>query len=303
MRIKEILDWLDSQKYPYRFIGDESVEISGFSSLADYKPGTLTWVKKERTYAECGRPENLQCAVVQTDAGISSAGMIISPASKTIFFAILEHFWGSSPYRTGTGKGTFLIGDIHIPPDVSIGCGCIFRGDICIGEGTVIEDHVTILNRVTIGRNCLIHAGAVIGKDGFGFSFTKENVPRKVVQFGGVRIGNRVEIGANTVIDRGTIGDTYIGDDTKIDSLCLIAHNVRIGKAVMVAGQTDVAGSVQIGDKSYIAPGGIIKNQVRTGNSCFTGMGVTIRHDMPDHTAAILDDGKMVTMRDYRRFL
>ena len=303
MVIQDILDWLDDSGYAYNVSGDRNRGVDGFSSLANYRPGTLTWVGKESCYADCGRPENLQCAVVQENIQVKSGCTIVTPASREVFFAILKHFWGEAPRKCGTGRGTVFSGNVRIPPSVSVGDGCVLSGDICVGGGTVIEDHVTIMNRVTIGRNCIIHSGTVIGKDGFGFTFGRNGIPVKVAHFGGVLIGDRVEIGANTVIDRGTLDNTCIGDDSKIDSLCLIAHNVQIGKAVLVAGKAEVAGSARIGDRSYIAPGGMVKNQVKTGTGCFIGMGVTVRRDMADDTAAVSGDGKMIKIRDYRRFL
>jgi UDP-3-O-[3-hydroxymyristoyl] glucosamine N-acyltransferase len=163
----------------------------------------------------------------------------------------------------------------RIAPTASIGAHCVVAADVVIGEGVVlgsgcsvgrasiIGDHsllharTTIYHGVKVGSDVVIHSGAVIGSDGFGFApnFAAEGAGgwQKIHQLGGVVIGDRVEIGANTCIDRGALDDTVIEDDVIIDNLVQIAHNVKIGKYTAIAACTGIAGSTEIGQHCTIA--------------------------------------------------
>jgi len=148
------------------------------------------------------------------------------------------------------GSGS-VIGDAAI-----VGPGSIVGDGVRIGAGTRLAARVTVLDRVAIGQRCLLHAGVVIGADGFGFA---EDFAHggwiKVPQVGSVSIGDDVEIGANTTVDRGAIEDTVIEDGVKLDNLVQIAHNVRVGAHTAMAATTGVAGSTRIGKRCMIAGG------------------------------------------------
>jgi len=138
-----------------------------------------------------------------------------------------------------------------IADQVSIGPGCLIGSGVTIGPGSRLIARVTIYAGSTLGRDCLVHAGAVIGSDGFGFA--RDGVRwEKVPQLGRVVIGDEVEIGANTTIDRGALGDTVIGNGVKLDNLIQIAHNVRIGEHTAIAACTGIAGSAVIGRRCQI---------------------------------------------------
>jgi len=137
---------------------------------------------------------------------------------------------------------------------VSIGAGCIIEEGVSIGADTVLEPHVTLMSQVVVGARCLIHPGAVIGADGFGFA-NEQGSWIKIPQIGRVLIGDDVEIGANTTIDRGAIGDTVIADGVKLDNLIQVAHNVEIGQHTAIAGCTGIAGSTTIGERCAIGGG------------------------------------------------
>jgi len=143
--------------------------------------------------------------------------------------------------------------DCEIADDVYIGPGCVIEEGVKIGKGSRLIANVTIRKFCEIGCRAIIHPGAVIGADGFGFV---NDAGRwiKIAQIGKVVIGDDVEIGANTTIDRGAIGDTVIGDGVKLDNLIQVAHNVKIGESTAIAAQTGIAGSTKIG--SHCAIGG-----------------------------------------------
>ena len=141
------------------------------------------------------------------------------------------------------GSGTVLGKRVIIYPGVYIGKNCR------IGDGTVIFPNAVLYDGVKVGRAVRIHSGAVIGSDGFGYAFSKkEKKIYKVPQTGGVVIEDLVEIGANTTVDRGTIGDTVIGEGTKVDNLVQIGHNVKIGKYCFIVSQVGISGSTKVGD-------------------------------------------------------
>jgi UDP-3-O-[3-hydroxymyristoyl] glucosamine N-acyltransferase len=142
-----------------------------------------------------------------------------------------------------------VIGErVSIGENTYVGPGTVVGPDCTVGDGCRFVANVTLVNDVKIGARGIIHPGVVIGADGFGNAMTPDGWV-KVPQLGGVSLGDDVEIGANTTIDRGAVGDTVIEDGVRIDNLCMIAHNVRIGAHTAFAGMTGIAGSTKIGKR------------------------------------------------------
>lgn len=139
------------------------------------------------------------------------------------------------------GENTSIAKNVQIYPNTYIGDNC------SIAEGSIIYSGVHLYNNTQIGKNTIIHSGVVVGSDGFGFAPQKDGSFKKVPQTGNVIIGNNVEIGANTVIDRATLGNTTIHNGVKLDNLVQIAHNVEIGENTVVASQTGISGSTKLG--------------------------------------------------------
>jgi UDP-3-O-[3-hydroxymyristoyl] glucosamine N-acyltransferase len=130
---------------------------------------------------------------------------------------------------------------------VTIFDGCHVGPDCVVGEGSLLYPNVTVYHGCLIGRRCILHSGVVVGSDGYGFA-TSGGGHHKIPQVGIVRIEDDVEVGAGTTIDRATLGETVIGEGTKIDNLVQIGHNVRIGKHCLLVAQVGIAGSTEIGD-------------------------------------------------------
>ncbi len=137
--------------------------------------------------------------------------------------------------------------------DVKIYPGAVIGDNVKIGDGTIIYAGVKVYEGIEIGRNCIIHAGAVIGADGFGFAPADDGTWNKIDQIGNVIIEDNVEIGANTCIDRATMGSTIIHAGAKIDNLCQVAHNVVVGRNTAMASQVGIAGSCKVGENCIIA--------------------------------------------------
>lgn len=157
-----------------------------------------------------------------------------------------------------------------------------YIGKSIIGDETIIYGNCHIYDQVTIGSHVTIHAGSVIGADGFGYQRNEKGEFEKFPHIGGVVIKDHVEIGANTCIDRGALGNTIIEEDAKIDNLVHIAHNVRIGKHTAIIANTMIGGSTSIGEYSWIAPSVCIRDQLILGNRVTVGMGSIVTKNIPD---------------------
>ncbi len=292
MEIGVVLNWLTDSNFEYTFRGDTHFDIMGFSSLNRYKAHSITWIRditkyemfKEKITFDENKPV---CAVVKKGLDVNIANVIYTDNPKEVFFSILHHFWGDKVCKGCIGEGSFVSRDATLDKTVSIGNNCSITGKITIGENSVIENNVVIQGNVKIGANCIVHSGTVIGGDGFGYYFDEDGSIGKVEHFGGVEIGDFVEIGCNACIDRGTIDDTVIGNNSKIDNLVHIAHNAYIGENVCVVAGAVVCGSALLQDGSYVAPGGIVKNQTIIGNNSFVGLGAVVTKPVEKETVVI----------------
>lgn len=151
------------------------------------------------------------------------------------------------------------------------------------GENATIHPYVCIYPNVRVGKNVIVYSGAVIGSDGFGFAKNEQGKWEKFPHIGGVVIGDDVEIGSNTVIDRGTLDNTIIGQGTKINNLCHIGHNVEIGKNCIIGVGSYLGGSSKVGNDSWIALGAIIRNGIKVGKNVMVGMGSVVTKDIDDN--------------------
>jgi UDP-3-O-[3-hydroxymyristoyl] glucosamine N-acyltransferase len=155
------------------------------------------------------------------------------------------------PTSASVGAGAYIGRGVKLGKGVVIGAGCCLGDAVEIGAASRLDAHVTVYSGCRLGERVLVHAGAVIGADGFGIALDNE-IWRKIPQTGGVSIGNDVEIGANTCIDRGALDDTVLEDGVKLDNLIQIGHNVRVGAHTAIAGCTGIAGSTRIGKHCMI---------------------------------------------------
>jgi len=168
-----------------------------------------------------------------------------------------------------------------ISENVSIGANSVI-GDCTVEAKTVIEDNVKVFDGVKIGKNVKIEPGVVLGAEGGGYIKNSKGEYERIVHLGGVMIQNDVEIGANTTIDRATLGNTVIGSGTKIGNLVQIAHNVKIGERCLVISLSTIAGSSKIGDDVYLGPSVTISNGLNIGNLAYIALGSVVTVDVPD---------------------
>jgi len=191
------------------------------------------------------------CVVVAPaqQAAAQARGACIVADNPYLYFARLTQLWKRA-HADAAAAGVHASAVVHpeavVHPSATIGPLCVVERGAVVGAGTVLKSRVTISEYCQVGERCLLHPGVVIGADGFGFA-QERGVWVKIEQLGRVRIGNDVEIGANTCIDRGALDDTVISDGVKLDNLVQIGHNVHVGEHTAIAGNAGVAGSAHIG--------------------------------------------------------
>ncbi len=272
--------------------------ISGVASLEDATPEKLSYVKNSTfletaLQSEAGAliiPENIKadfyCPVIRTDDPYSA------------FIRASMYFVSHYPVYTEKSL-SFIHPDSGIHPEAELGAfvtvspGCTIDAEarihpgvklmdnVHIGKGTIIYSNTVVFPGCIIGKNCIIGANTVIGGEGFGFHFTNGQ-HRKVPQTGIVRIGDNVEIGSCVSIDRGTFGETFIDNGTKIDNQVQIAHNVKIGKHVIIVAQSGISGSTSIGDYTVLAGKSGLVGHIHIGKGVTVGGGSIVTKSVPD---------------------
>lgn len=228
--------------------------------------------------------ERTKARLIVLDADISPprnySSCIVVVKNARLFFCELLSFVASESASKISERAV-----IH--PSAIIGKGTSVEDHACIGEGVVvgenclISSNVSILKNVVIGDRVNVAPGCVIGTDGFGYEQREDGTFIRFPHVGGVRIGNDVDIGGNTVIDRGTLGYTVIEDGVKIDNLVHISHNVHVEADCLIIANAMVAGGVRIGRGSWVGPSSSILDRVSIGEKAFVGMGVSVIKEIP----------------------
>jgi len=205
--------------------------------------------------------------------------LIIVNSSRLAFLRLVQVFF-SEPLPRGIHPTAVIDPRSRIHPDTYIGPYTSI-GNCEIGQGAVIYGHVHIYDKVRIGRDVIIHAGTVIGGDGFGYERNDLGEMEKFPHIGGVRIEDYVEIGSNTCVDRGTLGDTVIREGAKVDNLVHIAHNVVVGRHSVIIAHAMIGGGTQIGDYAWVAPASSIRDGIVVGEHTTIGLGAVVVRDVP----------------------
>jgi UDP-3-O-[3-hydroxymyristoyl] glucosamine N-acyltransferase len=284
--------------------GDGSLEIAGVSDLEHAGPRDLTFYANARFRPQLQRTRAAAIIVGENEPDVGRP-MLRTPRPYLAFARALSIFHPPARPAPGISQLAAVAPDADIAPDVSIGpfvlVGARARigartvvashasigDDTTIGDDCLLRSHVTVRERVTIGSRVVLHDGAVIGSDGFGFTQDADGRHQKIPQVGVVIIEDDVEIGANTTVDRPAAGETRIGAGTKIDNLVQLGHSVRVGRDVLMAAQVGVAGSailedrvtlggqVGVADHIVIGRGAIAAAQSGVTNSVDAGAFVT----------------------------
>jgi UDP-3-O-[3-hydroxymyristoyl] glucosamine N-acyltransferase len=276
-----------------RLRGNGNRQITAAAALGDAGSDDLTFISSPK-YFEAGLNSHAGCFIAPADFPAASDRTIIeSPQPRAHFAQALALLYPVAPVHSGIHPTAVVHPSASIDPTAEIGpFGAIGSGavigarvrigastaigaDSVVGEDSLIHARVSIYGRVRIGARALIHSGAVLGADGFGFELSGASY-RKVPQVGRVEIGNDVEIGANCCIDRAALGTTVIGDGTKLDNMVHIGHNCRIGKHVLIVAQTGLAGGVSVGDYAVIGGQVGVGDKARIESKAVIGSGAGI---------------------------
>jgi UDP-3-O-[3-hydroxymyristoyl] glucosamine N-acyltransferase len=279
--------------------GDGSVKIKSVASLKQAEAGDLSFLGNLR-YAPDMAHTRASAVLVNEDWQGVSAAVLIRVKSADAAFAQVA-FWLARPaiaYQSGHHPTAVIAADAKIGKDVTIGPHCVVEAGAVIGNGTVlvaqcyighfceigekglIYPNVTVREYCKVGARVILHSGAVIGSDGFGF-VKEANHWKKIPQVGIVVLGDDVEIGANTAIDRARFGETRIGNGTKLDNLIQIAHNVTIGEDTAMAAQVGISGSTHVGSRVQFGGQVGAAGHIVIGDDCAVMAQSGISKDVP----------------------
>ena len=263
--------------------GDGKTEISGISALDEAITGDLAFVAKDRHAVGRLAASHASAVLAAPDLPVDRPAIRV-PDPYLGLIRLVEAYYPQRHPAWGIDERAVLAPDVVVGKGVSVGPfavisegsrlednvvvypGTYVGPDCRIGAGCVLYANVSLYPRVTLGQGVVIHSGAVIGADGFGYRRLEDGNYRKIPQVGGVLIGDGVEIGANTCIDRATLGNTVVEAGAKLDNLVQIGHNSVVGACSVMAGQAGVSGSVRIGAKVRIGGQAGIADHVNIGD-------------------------------------
>ncbi|WP_416885406.1 UDP-3-O-(3-hydroxymyristoyl)glucosamine N-acyltransferase [Marinospirillum sp.] len=245
--------------------GQADQQITGLAGLAEAQADQLSFLSNPK-YAPLLKTTQAGAVLVHPKQADQVQGNALIVPNPYLAFARLTHLFDDpAPAQAERHPSAVIHPDAQLHPSVSVGphaiieAGCVIEAgcmigaqsfidrDCVIGAGTKIYPRVTLYRRSQLGKNCILHSGAVIGADGFGFAPDGQGGWEKIAQLGRAILGDEVEVGANSTIDRGALGDTVIGDQVKIDNHVMIAHNVQVGKGTAMAAFVGISGSTKIG--------------------------------------------------------
>lgn len=250
-----------SEEIGAQLLGDPHLSIQRISSLADASSGSISFISQERFKHSLNNFLGSALIISESLKSFAPAGVaLLVVHDPYLAYAKLSQYWRRK-HAIQRGPRIHPSAVIHpeawLDSDVEVGPLSVVEAGARIAQGTRIMSRVTVGEGVLLGERCLIHPGAVLGADGFGFAKDAKGW-NKIEQLGEVLIGNDVELGANTCIDRAALGVTRISDGVKIDNLVQIGHNVQIGEHTAMAGCVGVAGSAKIGARCTFGGGAIV---------------------------------------------
>jgi len=265
-------------------IGEPNIEIAGVAPPNRARPGDLALLTSRQYLADLSETRASAVLVSTALAGMTSVDVprIVVADPQLALLRTLQTLYPDPQPAWGVdataqiGQGTRWGGRIAVGPYATVGrhvrCGdgcrigphAVVEDGVTLGAGCTVEAHAVVHAGVTLGARVRVRTGARVGGTGFGFAMTDQGVER-VPQVGGCRVSDDVEIGANSTVDRGTLGDTEIGEGTKIDNLVQVAHNVRIGARCVVMAQVGIAGSVVVEDDVLLAGQAGLADHLRVG--------------------------------------
>jgi UDP-3-O-[3-hydroxymyristoyl] glucosamine N-acyltransferase len=247
-----------------RVAGDSQIEIRGIQPFESAGPGDLTLATQKRYQENLGQTR--ASAVIVLPGVVSDEKPLLQVERPKVAFARLLSLFHPRPAAAqGISPLAHISESAKVSEDVTI-YPFVFVGDHCvIGRGSVLHPHVILYENVSLGERVILHSGTVIGADGFGYVFDGQTQV-KIPQTGSVTIGDDVEIGANSCVDRATFGATVLERGVKLDNHVHIGHNCRIGENTVIAGQVGLSGSVEVGKNCTFAGHSGVVDHVKIGD-------------------------------------
>jgi UDP-3-O-[3-hydroxymyristoyl] glucosamine N-acyltransferase len=279
-------------------VGDGSTVLSGFAPADKARAGDLTFAENE-TFFQRAEASAAAANLVDGDFKSTRKTLIRVPNARIAFARVLPMFFPEPIYAPGVHATAIVAASAQIDPSAhigpycvigdqtSIGARCVLQGANHVGAGSTLGEeihlfpNVILYPRTQLGNRVRIHAGSVIGSDGFGYVLD-QGMHRKVPQIGGVVICDDVEIGACVTVDRGALGPTVIGKGTKIDNLVQVAHNVSIGEHCLLVAQVGIAGSSKLGNFVVLGGQSGVAGHLKIGNEVTIAAKAGVMHDIKD---------------------
>ena len=279
--------------------GDSEAAVSGVSSLQDAGPEDISFLANPK-YAQAVKDTRAAVVIVKDDWKGEASCSLIRVANPDAAFTAAANLIGPTPiaYEPGIHRTAVVAADAELGEAVSVGPYCVIESGARIGDGTVLcafcyvghesvigangmlYPFVSVRERVTIGKRVILHNGAVVGSDGFG-NYRDGSRWIKIPQIGTVELGDDVEIGAGTTIDRARFGKTVIADGAKIDNLVQIAHNVEVGENTAMAAQVGISGSTKIGSNCMVGGKAGFAGHINVGDNAVVGAYAGVASDVP----------------------
>ena len=291
-RLKELAEWVDGT-----VVGDGEIEISGIAALEEARAGEITFIADPKYLPKLGETK-ASAIIVSRDVSQGGKPLLCVTNPYLAFVKILTLFF-EKPYQpkgidsntwisptAKLGKDLTLYPFVYVGDRSSIGDrvtlypGVHVGEDAAVGEDSILYPNVSVYPGAVVGKRVILHSGVVIGGDGFGYvKEAKKNV--KIPQVGTVEIEDDVELGANTTVDRATLGKTIIRRGTKIDNLVQVAHNVVIGEDSILCAQAGISGSTKIGSNVTLAGQVGVVDHVEIGDNVIVGAQAGVTHNLP----------------------
>ncbi len=285
-------------RYGLELAGDPGQSVHGVAALATATPGTLTFCTGAKYRRQLAATRATAVVLPREMVAECPVAALVSPRPYASYARIAAAMHPLAPVRPGIAPGAQVASTASVPASCqlgpnsvigervrlgercAIGPNCVIEDDAVLGDDCCLQAGVTICRGARLGARCVAKPGAVIGTDGFGFAPDADGLV-KVPHLGGVRLGDDVEVGANTTIDRGTIEDTAIGDGVKLDNQVQVGHNCRIGAHTVIAGCAGISGSTIIGSRCMIGGAVGVAGHLEIGDDVIVTGYSLVTHSLP----------------------
>ncbi|HYS55725.1 MAG TPA: UDP-3-O-(3-hydroxymyristoyl)glucosamine N-acyltransferase [Thermoanaerobaculia bacterium] len=280
-----------------RYDGPPDRRVRGVAALKDATEDHLSFLGNQ-SYAAQVAESRAAAILVPNELEASDPRFIRVAKPHAALAEVLDRWFNTRKVPRGISPLASIASTAKLGANVTVGAFSSIGENVVIGDDTLIYPNVSIYDGTQVGRRCIFHSGVVIGSDGYGF-VSVGGKHRKIPQVGIVRVEDDVEIGSNSCVDRAVLGETVIGEGTKIDNLVQIGHNVRVGKNCLIVSQAGIAGSTELGDDVVVAGQAGLAGHLKIGNGAQIGGAAAVFHDVPAGTKVM--GNPAVEFREFAR--